>query len=420
MQQENSQATFISSVLELAERHAELSPERIALNDKIGDSPEMRRAIAMQVSLRDKLRAKLPHWARHSVYIPHSINLEQCSSQEAAVYKQSFVRADDTLLDLTGGMGVDFWAMLSKAQRGIYVEQSTELSNATLHNLVQLIGGSKEYAVLSLDSMEHLEELIAKHRPSLIYIDPARRSKSDSQERVYAIEDCSPSIYEVLSRLRAMKHPSQPPRLLVKLSPMLDVKHCLKALPEIRRIDVVAVQGEVKELLLSLELSPKQESGIESTPLVAVDLRKSGEALRFEGSYEQEEQACPLSQEVEGYLYEPNGALLKLGLYNSLGRAFQLKKLQANTHLYTSSKLIEGFPGRSFKVEEVIPYQSKLIKEISKRYPRGAQITCRNFPLSAEQLRKKLKLKECSEATLVATTLLDGSQALIYTTKPSI
>ncbi len=403
----------IPEILRLAQEYATHTPDRIALSKTIGSDAEERRAVALQVSLSSSLRRKLPSWAEARVFIPHSLNLEQSSSEETALHKRRFVTKGDTLLDLTGGMGVDFWAMASVCKRGVYVEQDDALYEASAFNLPRLMH-SEEHQYIRANSMEVLEELIQTYAPTLIFVDPARRINQQADQRVFAIEDCNPSLIDLQERLRALPRTSIP-RLVAKLSPMLDVKHCLTRLQSVVAVWVVALKGEVKELLL--ELCPDVEPRpINDIPLYAVDL-VGGEEQVFEGTFAEEQTPCPIAESLGTCLYEPNGSIMKLGLYHQVGRAFALKKLHQHTHLYTSTELIPSFPGRIFKVEQIYPYQSKVIKQLS-RHIDGAQITCRNFPISADKLRQKLHLKENSKATIVATTLYDGSQVLIYTTRP--
>lgn len=406
----------IEQLVQLTQQYKEFSPERIALSQSIGASPEERKAIATQVKLLKGLERKLPSWAKTGVYIHTHLNLEQSSSETTALYKQRFVQPNDTLLDLTGGIGVDFWAMSQVAYRSIYTEQDIQLYKASLHNLKKLLP-QQDFICIEGNSMLMLEQLIAEYRPSLIYVDPARREDQQAHKRVYAIEDCSPSLHELIQHLQTKPKPTQPIRILAKLSPMLDVKHTLRSIPQTDKVYSIAHRGEVKELLL--EINPfskltdsKCEDYINNVPLIACNIDSQGIAHTFESCFTKEISPCPIATDLGKYLYEPNGAILKLGLYNSIGTHTNTLKLHPHSQFYTSDEIIADFPGRKFEITEVIPYQSKLIKQLHKRISK-AQITCRNFPLSADDLRKKLKLTDSSEATIVATTLYDGSHILL-------
>ncbi|MDO4692875.1 MAG: hypothetical protein Q4A64_08390 [Porphyromonadaceae bacterium] len=367
-----------------------------------------RPAVATQIKLQQLLRGKLPSLNELGIYIPEGINLEQASGEVSACYKQQFVHPKDILLDMTGGLGIDFWAMAQMVDRAVYVEQSETLYSASAYNLPRLLP-NRPISLLHGDSMQMLEELLSQHHPSIIYIDPARREDIMGSKRVYAIEDCTPNLYELIERLKRL---SQPPRLLVKISPMLDIKHTLEHIPYVRQIEIVAVKSQAKELLLMIDLSLPQFPQDEIT-IKATDLDVSGQATSFSGTYA-EEQASPLllSPAPLAYIYEPNAALMKSGLYHSLSKRLGTGQLHQHTHLYTSNELLPDFPGRKFHLLEVIPFRSATIKTLKKRIP-TSMISCRNFPLKVDALRQKLGIKDGGETMLIGTTLQDGSTALL-------
>lgn len=245
----------IEHILALTQQYQTTSPERILLG-KGAMSREERTLVALQLSARVALSRRLPRWAEVGAFVPSSLALEQCSSEEAAEYKRRFAREDDRLLDLTGGMGVDFAALRAVTAHGVYVERHEELASAAAYNLPRLLP-TQPSEVLCGESLELLPELLERYRPSLIYLDPARREGHDQHRRVYAIEDCEPDLRELLPRLRSLyaSLDCPLPRLLVKLSPMLDITHTLQSVPYVTELHIVAVRGEVKELLLSLDLS---------------------------------------------------------------------------------------------------------------------------------------------------------------------
>ena len=404
----------IQKIINLTEKYKDLSADKIALSQHIGDTSDERRAVAIQASLRSKLKRKLPSWFEAQVYIPSQLNLEQASSEFTALHKRRFIQKEDILLDLTGGMGVDFWALSSAAQRSIYTEQNEELANATEYNLDKLCK-ERNIELIHMDSMLLLEDLLAKYEPTLIYVDPARREDQKADKRVYALEDCTPSLQELILRIRALSDKAIHTRILAKVSPMLDITHTLRTIDAIKGIHCIALRGEVKEILLEIYPNSNicEEERLQNTMLTAYNIDSQGKELSFSGSLQEEQTAQPhFTSSLETFLYEPFGSLLKLGLYNLISERLSVSKLHPNSQLYTNTELIEDFPGRKFRILETIPYESKIIKRLKSQVPR-AQITCRNFPLSAESLRKKLKIEDSNEATIVATTLYDGSLVMI-------
>lgn len=380
----------LAQIVDWARQYSGTSADRLLLGSS--DVPKVYRpAVARQLALGASLAQKLPSWAQTGVYIPEGINLEQATSELCARYKQRYISPEDTLVDMTGGLGVDFWALASMARRGIYIEQIEQTHQAAELNLPSLLPKGLDFTLLCGEALSLLPRIIEQYAPTIIYIDPARRAEGQSGQRVYAIEDCSPSLHEVLSILRELT-PQPTPRLLVKLSPMLDIKHTLIHLPGIVGIDIIAARGEVKELLLHVELGTLLIA--EDVPLRTVDLHPSGTAHSWSGCLGAEARStCPLALAPKRYLYEPSSAVMKSGLFKLVGSDFSLEKFAQHTHLYTSDKLAEDFPGKVYEIFEAQPFSSSLIKQLSKRLDR-AMVATRNFPLPTEALRQKLRIKD--------------------------
>lgn len=100
-------------------------------------------------------------------------------------------------------------------------------------------------------------------------------------------------------------------------------------------------------------------------------------------------------------MYEPNAAILKSGGFHQISNQLNVFKLHQHSHLYTSDSLID-FPGRIFKIKNIIPYDKK---KISKIVPdKKANITTRNFPKTVAQIRKETKLKDGGNLFLFFST----------------
>ncbi|KGN67189.1 hypothetical protein [Porphyromonas sp. COT-239 OH1446] len=404
----------IAQIIAYRDQYQHLSPERILLGST-QIPPSLRSAVALQIKERKALERKLPHWASQGVYLPSSLSLEQCSSQLAATYKQRFVDGQDLVLELSGGLGVDFSAFVERAAGGIYVEEQEALIEAASYNLPRLLPRGS-FSIVHGNSMELLEALVREHRPSLIYVDPARRAGVDRQHRVYAIEDCSPSLSELLERLPPLYDGmgSPRPRLLVKLSPMLDLIHTLQQAPHTRELHIVSVKQEVKELLLLMDLSIPPLSP-ESVPVYVVEIDSKGQRqeLCWHRGWSEEATAPQRIASVVGeYVYEPSPAMMKSGFFKSIAARYDLEALHPDAHLYTSDEYKAEFIGRRFRCQEVIPLRASQLRTIGKRLGR-AQISCRNLSLSPDELRSRLGIKDGGERTLLGTRLSDGSQVLL-------
>ncbi|MEG2066368.1 MAG: SAM-dependent methyltransferase [Tannerellaceae bacterium] len=355
-----------------------------------------------QIAARRQIREKLPSWyANPALLFPAKIAAEQCSSEQTALYKQRLVTTDQTLCDLTGGLGIDSYFFSRKVKKVTYIERFDAYCSVARRNFIAL--GVDNIEVMFGNSSELIAGL-----PSLdvFYIDPARRGEGN--KRVFALADCEPDLPALLPRLLAKAE-----WVIAKLSPMADIQLTLELLCATVEVHVLAVRNECKELLFVM----KRGGELTEPVVTCVNYAPDGSEVLFSFFLSEERNApSALSDGVGGYLYEPNASVLKAGAFKCVGTRFGLKKLQVSSHLYTSNHPVEGFPGRAFCVEAVLPFSSRFCKELARVLPQ-ANITVRNFPLSVDELRKRTKIKDGGGIYLFATTLQDGSKVLIRCVK---
>ncbi len=348
--------------------------------------------LVMQIQARQKAKSKLPSWyGNFDLLFPPPLSVEQCSSELAADYKASLVEGG-TLADLTGGMGIDSAAFARRCSRVIFIEKDEGVAETARYN----------FDILGLDHVEVHHGDCAEILPTLpavdhIYIDPARRKEG---RKVFRLADCEPDLLALLPVIWQKTN-----HVIVKLSPMFDLTEVQRQLPQTTAIHVVAVRGEVKELLVEL-----CRNGAQTPVLACVDLA-DGVAPRIERWERGTTVEMPYSLPL-GYLYEPHAAVLKAGLMDALAARDGLFKLQKNSHLYTSDALHSDYFGRVFQVEAVFGMGKAELKEGLSGVT-AAGITVRNFPLGAEPLRKRLKLCDGGDVTIFASTLCDGRHALL-------
>lgn len=389
-----------------------------------------------QIQGRQKMRDKLPFLASIPRFVfPPSLALEQCSSEITAKYKRFIITdmfcrdavchvssGNDTdkscrdaachvstgnhriMADLTGGFGIDTLFFSKLFETCHYVEPQQQLCDIMAYN-------SK---LLHLDHIQihqsTMEDFIQEMEPvDFLYLDPSRRNVQGS--RVVSLEDCTPNIVQYKDFLL-----QKASKVMLKLSPMLDIKRALAQLPETKEIYVLAVNGECKELLLLMDVSAQM-------PLQyhAVNLWFDGNVMKevcFDFTDEEEQNAVPkFDSQVGQYLYEPNAAILKAGAFKSLATHFGLNKLHPHTHLYTSDTLIKDFPGRIFQVREIFSYKEA---KTALKTLRKANVAVRNFPQSADELKKSLKLGDGGEVYLFGTTLDNGQKVIISCFKENV
>ena len=389
-----------SETLRFIEENARADVRSLALQAKKYPQVDMAMAV-VQIAGRQIAEAKVPSWYRtEGLLYPKHLSMEQCSSEATAIYKAGLVEGD-TFADLTGGFGIDCSFLSRKFKQADYVERQTELCDLALHNF-PLLG--LNIGVHNEDGVEYLKQM---HPVDVLFLDPARRDGHGG--KTVAISDCEPDV-SALEDLLVEKAK----KVMVKLSPMLDLSLALKALKYVQEVHIVSVNNECKELLLILE---KSTDSLEIV-IHCEQITSTGEHQHYAFTQEQERTSdCPLSAEVGAYLYEPNASILKAGAYRSLTQTYPVNKLHASSHLYTSPYYIEDFPGRRFQVEAVSGFGKKELKTLLQGLEK-ANLTIRNFPSSVAELRKRLKLKEGGECYLFATTLSDESKVLIKCRKP--
>jgi 16S rRNA G966 N2-methylase RsmD len=352
--------------------------------------------IIKQIEAKKRSKKKLPTWFNSkNIYFPNKLNIEQTSSEVTANYKANLV-SGNSLIDLTGGFGVDAYYFSKRIKNVIHCEINKSLSEIVKHN----------YKTLNINTIECLNENgieALKHidRPfDWIYIDPSRRD--DTKKKVFLLSECIPNIKTFQGLF--LKYANN---VMIKTSPLLDIKATLNDLKQIKELHVIALDNEVKELLWVLERDCKTEFIIKT-----VNLTKQSKQ-EFEFNIESESDEIAKHTEPLTYIYEPNSAILKAGAFNSISSQLNIPKLHKHSHLYTSNTLID-FPGRRFKIEKNIPFNKKIFakEKISK-----ANVTTRNFPISVGEIRKKLKIKDGGDIYLFFTTDLNNIKIILVCVK---
>ena len=339
-------------------------------------------------------RKKLPSWASipDIIYPPH-LSMEQCSSEATALYKSGILRSlpqnrRGTLVDLTGGFGVDFSFMSRHFERAVYVEKQQHLCDVAQHNFA--IMGLDNATIIHGDAASMMEgqKLESSIQSTWFYLDPARRD--DNMARTYAIADCSPNVIELLPWL--LRSGSG---VLLKLSPMLDWHKAVKDLGQrVAQVHILSVGGECKELLILM----KSDHDGEPTIYCIND----GQSLKFTPSQD------TLSPELDNddsvdYLYEPNASIMKAGCFGVLCQHYPLKAISLDSHLFASSTVINDFPGRGFRVTAVSSMNKKDLAKALAGID-CANVAVRNFPMSARQLRSRLRLKDGGDTYIFGAT----------------
>ncbi len=352
--------------------------------------------IIEQIEAKKKCKNKLPSWFNtKNIYFPNKLNIEQTSSEITADYKSKLIQGS-SIIDLTGGFGVDCYYFSKHFKNVVHCEIEKHLSNLVHYNYQVLDVNNIE--TNNLDGIKYLIDSNTVF--DWIYIDPSRRH--DSKGKVFFLNDCLPNVPAQLNDI--FKYTNN---IMIKTSPLLDLSVGINELQFVKSIHIIAVNNDVKELLWILKHGYSGEIVVKT-----VNINKDHQE-QFDFMFEAEKKidsnyALPLT-----YLFEPNSAILKSGAFHSITKQFDVFKLEKHSHLYTSQNLID-FPGRCFKIEHIMPYNKKAIKKLGFE---TANITTRNFPETVQQIRKKLALKDGGDLYLFFTINKDLNKIVIITHK---
>ncbi len=402
--------------------------------------------VLQQIEGYQLAKKKLPHWAAiydegKDLHFPPRLSLEQCSSEATARYKAQELSIFNcqlstlnsklsTLIDLTGGFGVDFSYLAPHFSRAVYVEQQAALCDVARHNLPLL--GISNAEVINLTSEEALATVFSPSgevkgdlKGGFFFLDPARRDSAGN--KVFCLEDCSPDITQLQDTLLNIGD-----AIMVKLSPMLDITQALRQLRCVTDVHVISVKGECKELLIIMrkDKAPEQnityhcvnleteEEELEDPPRPSAYPHPlpEGKGDLSHSFLSQASLQLPSLQGRDGerllFLFEPNASILKAGLQDVFGARYGLSKLHPNSNLYVGKEPIPRVPARQFCIVDVTDFSKAGLKRFLKGISH-ANLTIRNFPATVQELRKRLKLKEGGSDYLFATTLYDDSHVLI-------
>lgn len=347
--------------------------------------------LAQQILAKKKAEKKLPTWfSTPYIYYPSPLSIEQTSSEITAKHKATIAQGD-TLLDLTGGFGVDTFYFAQHYKETVHCEINEELSEIASHNAKTL--NSKNIRFLNINGLEFLSST-SKHWDT-IYADPARRG---SLGKVFKLSDCTPNIPEYLETLF-----QKTSCFLLKTSPLLDIDAGLKELRGVKEIHVVSTKNECKELLWVMEPTFSGKLKIIASTL--------NEGLKTFSFYKDDFKPLslftgPLHNGL--FLYEPDVAVLKSGGQDLVAAHYNLDKLHTNTQLFVSENEMKNFPGRIFKIVKLV--DSKELKQGRNLY---GNVIVRNYPAKAEDILKKYGIKPAKEEFLIFCKTADEKNVVI-------
>ena len=351
-------------------------------------------------------RKKIPSWtAIEGMIYPSRLSMEQCSSEQTARYKAALVQRllkgnkGGNMVDLTGGFGVDFSFLSPLFDEAVYVEQQEHLCKIAQENIIRLGLGQSE--VVHDDGVAYLQRM---GQADLIYLDPARRDAHGA--RTYDITDCTPNLLEIKEKLLQKAR-----WVVVKLSPMLDWHKAVNDLQKVTEVHVVSVGNECKELLLVMEGNGHEHPDDRPLTIYCVN-----DEQVFTCSMDEMNEGVRIAERIEQgmFLYEPNASMMKVGCFGACATRYEVQAIARNSHLFVSDTLIPHFPGRIFRITAVTSMNKRELKETLQGIKK-ANVAVRNFPLKADELRKRLKLSDGGDIYLFGTTTEQDKHLILLT-----
>ena len=368
-----------------------LEPARVMLEQKAPAGLSLR-DLVQQIKGKQVARNKIPSWYNvPKVLYGETKSLEQCSSELTARYKGSLI-SGVSLVDLTGGLGVDTHFLGQQFRRVEYNDPDPILCSLAQHNFQAV--GADHIQVVNKNARSYLEDF--NTTVDWIYLDPDRRQGGG---RKYRVEDCRPNVIELMPLIF-----SRTSCVMIKLSPMLDLTSFLSRFQQTKSVHVISVKNECKELVFILERNYQGPVEMTAANFTSHDQWQKISYLEF-----QERDAQSTFSEPQRYLYEPNSSLMKLAPFKWIGQKYNIQKLHPNSHLYTSQELLFEFPGRIFEIKWVSSYRPRQIKKLVSG---KANVVVRNFPSDVKTIRKECGLTDGGKDYLFATTG-PGGQLLV-------
>ena len=368
-----------------------------------------------QIECRKKIRKKLPEiYGKKRFLFPSVLSTEQCTSEVVAKYHATIIGEVDSFLDMTGGLCIDDYYIADNVKELLSIEKNEHTTDISRYNMSEM---RKNISVISGDSAEYLRGDVRRY--DAIYIDPARRGVN--QSRMFGLSDCEPNIIPLLSLIK-----SHTDVLYVKASPMLDITQMLREVSDVTDIWVISLRNECKELFFKLDFALNKRFTIEesadniyeSPKVHCINFVDENTMQELNYSYLRDKTTSDIiiSDCVKQYIYEPNASIMKANAFDEVCSRYKVDKVAVNSHLFTSGELVHDFPGRVVEGEDVIPFKDNLLKKALKGIKR-INVSVRNFKLTAEQLKKRLKVCDGGSKYLFGTTDAGGEMKVLLCSK---
>lgn len=360
---------------------AELSQLTITPHNHLQLAEQLRRRLAPALAqaaietalLRQLAKAKFSRAGQMFFTRP---GLEQASSETIANYRAGRFAGLGWVADLCCGLGGDALALATHCQVVGLDLDPLRLWLAQAN--VAAYGRESRFQAVQADLLT-MPPFAAKIEA--LFFDPGRRD--DHGKRIYDPRAYRPPL-GLLARWR-----QNIPQAAAKVSPAIDDRF----LPAGAEIEFISLNGELKECLLWFG-DLRSGVGRRATLLPA------GASLSDEG---QNGEGLALVR-PGAYLYEPDGAVIRAHLVETLGRQLAAGKIDPDIAYLTADQPQPTPFARCFAIEDALPFQLKQLRAyLRQRHIGHITIKKRGSPLEPEALRQQLQLTGDQEATLFLT-----------------
>lgn len=359
-----------------------------------------------QIECRRKAKNKIPELSASWLF-PTGISIEQCTAETIARFHATLFDGCENVVDFTCGLGIDAYYISKNVGHLTTIDINSAVAETAKYNFKNI--GAGNITVINGDSEGYASNIDT--RISAAFIDQSRRNGSGT--RKYNINDCEPDLKKIISSISGKTG-----FLIAKTSPMIDITDTLRQFDSITDIWIISLRNECKELLFKFTFQNEEKS----TPLI--------HTLNFETDHRTQYFACKtgndtpagticVKEPAEGDLIIlPNASIMKAGLFKELCKEYSLCQISDNSHIFiaTTGTQPANFPGKTYKIGRIYSLSKPDIKNL-RQTTASANIACRNFPLSPEELYKRLKIKTGGELYIFATTTCSGKRILLLCEK---
>lgn len=343
--------------------------------------------IIENIELEKKAILKLPHFFNHHCILTRR-SYEQASSEILAQYKSKLFNGN-TCLILAAGLGIDDWGFSKSFTNVVSVDSDNELNEMVKFNFKQL-------NINNVNRVTDKAESFIKNctnKFDLIYIDPDRRDIDG--KRNFSLAQHLPNVIEMKDDLFDIST-----KLVIKCSPMYDVKMAINELKSIVNIYAISVKGEVKELMIEIDKNYMGEP-----KLNAVDIQNEKivhEVFELQSNMLNSH----MYAELLPYLVDVGSSIVKLRKVKEYAAKMKFKLINDNSPFLISDYVPEKCIGKVYKIIQTSTFNYKKIKLMLKDLNiKQLNIKIRGIEMNSKELFKKFAVKEGGEHYVFITKI---------------